>query len=300
MKLSLLAFIATTALAQISQGHPERCGDPLNVQAIPAGLSISIVESKGLLQYDGALIELGGLQREIDQVCALPENRIVVFGSGYGDNINIVDLKQKKVVVSFAAYSAATSPDGRWLAMRAHYPPQSEIQITEMYMVVDLMSRDGTLALVYPRLAKNGSSDRLDFPETLNHSWRSEKFYWSPDSKIVAFGDISAGELDLVTVSVAEGKIEARKYPVKKGDQIWRVETSSDCEDTVAPHEKWIGVEFNGSSWLDVQLHTSGGADRCERARGQLSLSDLQPAETITVERRKMKMSRGISNATRR
>jgi hypothetical protein len=120
------------------------------------------------------------------------------------------------------------SPDQHWLVFREYYPPQADIDITEQYMLYDL-TKDASGnrvsgvdyryvnapgRTIYPATPKHApfESHRV-LPEQV-HSFASDSFFWSPDSKSVTFVDRSAAELHIVLVRIAAEDLTAYVHPV--------------------------------------------------------------------------------------
>lgn len=113
----LAACSVTPVFCQISQDHPELCGDNTRTVAVPADISATMNKSNGTatLHYGpNRALELQGVNDEIRQVCPLASNKLNSFGWNFvGYEVNIIDLVRGAVVDSFVAYDPVMSPDQR-------------------------------------------------------------------------------------------------------------------------------------------------------------------------------------------
>jgi len=252
LRIGALILLLSTALpGQISQDHPELCGTQSPV-ALPLGLTAQTDRSSGVstLAFAAAegvrSIRLPGVQNEIQQVCPISGNRLVVFGAHDGYTVHIVELRSGTVVDSFPSYSPVMSPDGRWLAMRVFHATQTEFPVSEQYTLYDLTrsaqsNRHGSSPYtseipgeaVYPVTATGAPANIADVPDSSRHEFRSSSFYWSADSRYLAFADSVGKSLSIVLVSidgdkigrfvhgVAQAEVCAERAAVMQGAQIY-------------------------------------------------------------------------------
>ena len=140
----LFLLFAIPTAAQIAQDRPDLCGKPNSSVPLPPGISATTSDAGAdvTISVDNSKvkIEMAGVD-EVQQVCPLPSNRILIFGllddrSAYG--IALVDLTTGKALDDFLARTPTISPDQRWLAVRRFYPAQSDIVQSESYWLYDL------------------------------------------------------------------------------------------------------------------------------------------------------------------
>ena len=228
--LLLLCCFRQIGDAQISQDHPALCGSAEFAQ-LPNGISIVTTAGQGTsvlsMTDPKSTVQLPGVQDEIRQVCSIPDNRLLIFGWAAGSyNVIIVDRLHGTVEDSFYAFDPTTSPDRHWIVIRAFYPPQSQVTFSEEYQLYDLskapdgnrmtppasQAATGSGRLIYPSLPSGVPVERTNLPEEQTHSFCSESFYWSMDSRFVVFGDCRNGLFSLVLVDTRLGETQVRPF----------------------------------------------------------------------------------------
>jgi len=292
----------TPAFCQISQDRPELCGDRSRYTAVPLNISATINESNGsavLSMGPEHAIELQGVNEDILEVCPLASNKMVAFGStGVGYQVNIIDTLHYAVADSFSASDPAMSPDQHWIAYRQFYPPQSEINISEEYLLYDLNASasanrhnltpytiDSIGWAMYPALPGGAPVDRGDIPESKRHEWRSKSFFWGPDSRSVVFADSVGKNLSLVVVLVASDKPQAYTHAVS---------TVEIC-DGAASEEPYFTLDnasvtsdSGGGPGVVASFNDSSGS-ACQPRQLNLNFGDFKPARVEMYEHRKLK-----------
>jgi hypothetical protein len=127
---------------------------------------------------------------------------------------------------SFYAYNPAVSPDQHWLVFRDFYPPMSEVPWSEEYLIYDLRkdkagnvspnltpyTSDITGRVVYPVVLNNTPFEHSALPDNQMHSFRSNSFYWSGDSRMVLFADSVQKDLSIVLLEIEGDRISAFKH----------------------------------------------------------------------------------------
>jgi hypothetical protein len=308
--LALGLLISTASLCQIAQDHPELCGN--ETQAVPVPPNVTAVTKAAsatstlTIEVNGSArrIDLPGIQDEIQQVCAIPGARLVVFGWHGGYSVYIIDQSKGTVVDSFTSYSPIMSPDHRWLAMRRFYAPQSDFVVSEQYLLYDLAGgRDSNRDPVgghtswapgreiYPVVTNNAPIDPLDVPEPNTHQFRASSFYWSQDSQYLVFADTVQNAFSVVLSAIVGDKITTYIHRVSSSD-VCSGDPSS-VTDTSSLTLKHAGVTNIGNSAIIVaQLDSAGLA--CTPKQTSLGFADFKPAESEAWEHRKLKPATAI------
>ena len=249
-------------------------------------------------------IDLPGVQDEIQQVCPIAQERLVVFGYSGGYAVYIMDQKKGAVADSFMGYSPVMSPNQHWVIFREFYAYHTEFVVGEQYLLYDLSgsaasNRHGLTPYtsgipgrsVYPTTPGSAPVDRRDVPESQGHRFRSTSFYWSRDSGFVAFADSVQGTFSLVLSSVAADKITTYVHPVSSSDVCSGDPPAvSDTSDLTLKHAEISSV---GSSPVIVAQFVSGGR-HCTPKEITLGLADSKLAETEVYEPRQRKAATPI------
>ncbi|PWU11898.1 MAG: hypothetical protein C5B51_01810 [Terriglobia bacterium] len=220
--VALLLLLGLPGLAQIRQDQPQLCGKPNEAVPLPEGMTFkSTLEAGG----DGLTIELkDGSIKTIDlklpgtvsQVCPLRGDRLLVFGEVAGNDgphVWIVSRIDGGILDHIGSRDPVVSPDQHWIAYRQFYPQRSVV-VSERYLLYDLTKgREGNRILsddptyeglageeVYPVTKDHRPLGPYDSLEPLHSSIST--FFWSSDSKFVAFGD--TGESGFSSIVVAK------------------------------------------------------------------------------------------------
>jgi hypothetical protein len=151
LKVALLALNLAAGLhSQISQNHPEFCGDSHSNVQLPPGVSGLIDPANGsgklIVRTKVAFndIAVPGMVSEFQQLCPLGNGRLVVFASnGAGENVVIVDGKNGSRLDSFDGGFAILSPNQRWIAFTKFYPRGMEEPYSDEYLLYDLSRTAG-------------------------------------------------------------------------------------------------------------------------------------------------------------
>ena len=288
----LFVWALPTALSgQILQDRPELCGTQAP-QPVPEGVSAWTDRSNGVstLTVQGSAgtrtFRLPGVQSEIHEVCHIPGDRLIVFGAHAGYTVSVVELGSGEVVDSFVSYSPTMSPDGRWLAMRAFYPPQTEVPVSEQYTVYDLSAtaqanRHGSTPYtseiagepIYPLTHGGEPMIAMDVPDSARHEFRSASFYWSADSRYLTFADGVGKSLSILLVSVNAGKFSSFVHAVP-------AVVLCAAESTVVERAQIQDTprEVHGEVMVTAKFAGRG----CEVKEVTLTMNDFSPA---TIER---------------
>jgi hypothetical protein len=207
---------------------------------------------------------LPGVQEEITQVCPLPDNQLLIFGRAVGaHNVVIVDGALTRVLDSFYAYDPKVSPNQRWIAGRAFYPPQSEVAFSDEYVLYDLEmkvdtertassqpSKDDAETVIYPVVDGHRQARQAGLPAQQTHRFCSEGFYWSSDSRFLGFADCVKDSLSLVVTDV-----QRRKTFVHK---LSSVPNCPQLEVAGSSATKVTGIVFATAGNITVRFSTDG------------------------------------------
>jgi hypothetical protein len=191
------------------------------------------------------------------------------------------------------------SPDRRWLILRQFYAFETDFVVSEQYLLYDLSgdaasNRHGLTPYtseipgraVYPASPGNLPGDPEDVPGSRTHRFRSSSFYWSQDSRFVAFADSVQGVFSVVLVSIASDKITAYVRPllpanVCSGDPA----TVADTSNLTLIHAEIASV---GSSPVIVAQFESAN-HLCAPKQLTPGLTDFKLADAEVWEHRKLK-----------
>jgi hypothetical protein len=244
------------------------------------------------------------------RTCQLHDGSLLVLGQNKHATLYDMfrmDRKDGAILDGFWGYSPSLSPDGRWLMMRRMHAVQAG-GATDDYLLYDadasasknrspVISRDDPKTagvLVYPVLREEESRDNANLPDKELHSFRSDGFYWTPDSKSVAFGDFYEGKLNLILVKVEGDTPRAYSY-------TYRVPPGDDCLSRISPSGESMNlVNFRtselpgGSFTVHAELRpVESGHDLCGARFADVPFSSFEAAkpEHRTVRQRKPSVS---------
>jgi hypothetical protein len=227
--LSLALSAGAMAFGQVEQKHPELCGRPGAAIPLPAGVSIlsdpSNSRSELRIRALNKAVLFPAVMESVQQVCPIPGDELVVFGLATPAlyNIEIIRLPDGSLGDSMYGFSPITAPNQRWLVRRKFYPAQATA--SEEYLIYDLtqdwtQNREPGIArsdmdlvgrLIYP-VVGNWPFYSDNPPPGKTHSFRSDSFYWAPDSRAVLFADSVEERLSLVLVAEDKERFSAFTY----------------------------------------------------------------------------------------
>lgn len=163
------------------------------------------------------------------QTCRSLPGSLLLFGRN--DHTTLyeifrIDPTTGNILDKFWGYTPSLSPDGRWVLMRRMYPVQAP-GATDDYLLYDaaaspsenrrhsISRADPNTAgsPVYPVLRDDEFRDNTNLPEDGIHAFRSDTFYWTPDSKCVSFADLRDGQLNLVLIKTDGNTPQTFVYP---------------------------------------------------------------------------------------
>jgi hypothetical protein len=279
--LLLACVLAAPLGAQIPQDHPELCGRPDGNIPLPTNVWSSYADYRATfhIRLPSSTVAIEGHGAvEIQQVCPLPGNRLLVFGptddrSVYA--IELIDAATGKELDSLWGRSPAMSPDRRWLAFREFYPAQSDIDQSESYWLYDL-TKDrtgnkipgtfyGDTGLVgyaiYPIRREIPPGSRTPPSPEAVQTFTGGAFHWAPDSTSLMFTDST--EKGAAVVLARIGPTGVTTYAYRPG--------SSACSSLI--DEAYFDVG-HGSPGVEVQVTFSNGCPTIF-----LHPQDFKPAE---------------------
>lgn len=266
------------AKAQIPQDRPELCGS-LNPISLPEGLSAVPTQlgadmTLRLLNGSSKTVELRATD-EIRQICPLDRDRLLVFGVVPGDDgyiIWILRLQDGSILDTIGTRSPALSPDRRWLIYRQRYPTQSELRF-ESYLLYDLAgdaaanrSPDARHLyppgrLVYPVTEKRTRLEDLIVSPDQYHEFPGPSFFWSADSKAVAFTDRVGEAISIVVIRDVGDEPTAYVQKMSIVDICSGKQLAEDLISSVALSGAYFNqgtgdvlVEFSPQSWMGSDL----------------------------------------------
>jgi hypothetical protein len=293
INLFLIAVaVALNSPAQTAQSHPELCGRPGASTPIPDGVrwvpppnDDTYASTLFLRNREGeSRIELE-VWPSMDQICPLPGDQLVLFGE-LNENYGIyrIDRKTASIIDGFGGRDPMMSPDQHWLIMRPYRHFRSERSDSEEYLLYDLTAdaeknrmkglTPFTQGLkgrpVYPVPHDGVPFEFEDHPPELTHTFRSNTFYWAPDSSAVAFADSVMDKLSIVVVQVE---------PKGPSTLVLPVDVSGICEPQVGENADYpiptlTGVDFGSSRTLIIHFTAS---EFCKSAQMSVRMYDFRP-----------------------
>jgi hypothetical protein len=205
----------------------------------------------------------------VQQVCPLSQNRLLVFSPTNNDgyDIKIVNKANGAVIDSFLTRSPLASPDQHWLVYREFTATQTDVPTTEQYRLYDL-TKDasgnqvpgvdyryvgGPGRTIYPVTPQHAPFESLGvLPEEV-HEFPSDSFYWSPDSKSVAFVDLFASQLAIVVVRIAGDDLTAYVHHLS-ASRVCEDGTVGIAQATITRMEVASTQEAIPQVWIDLEV----------------------------------------------
>lgn len=235
-------------------------------------------------------------------MCQLASDKLVSFGStDVGYQVNIIDTQRYAVADSFYADEPVMSPNRHWIAYRHFNAPQSEVKISEEYLLYDLnasatanrrhltpYTTDAIGWAMYPALPGNAPTNLADIPESRAHVWRSRSFFWGADSETTVLADSVGPNLSLVLVLVKNGKPRAYTHAL----------TSKEICGEADPNASYLNLESASISSIEggpltvvAAFKNANSSSSCEPRQLNLSFDDFRPAKVELYQHRKRKQS---------
>lgn len=306
----ILMLFTLTVFGQIDQTHPELCGKPDGVVPLPPNISATVDRSVG----QGSLfigpgnsaikITLPGVVNEIDEVCPISADRVIIFSSsGYSSWVNVVDIAKESLADSIHGFSAIMSPNQRWIVYGKFHPRVTELPASSKYLLYDLtkgpaQNRPAGVSLddyedvgaaVFPLGQRNLTFDNIGVPEDQQHWMGSPSFYWGPNSRAIVFGDLLQKKFSIVVVTLdSNGNTTAVVHPVSFSDVCGRAAN----EDYLNHFESAeVEAEQGGDRSIRVRFNHPG----CSPKTIEFHSNDFQPAQPELHKSPKPKLKSIIS-----
>jgi hypothetical protein len=232
------------------------------------------------------------LGTEVQAACTIGAHLIILGTNGVGDDdISLIDLTSGKLIDSFLGLSSSLSPDRRWLVRRDFYPPQTEVNFSEEYLIYDT-SKDAsgnaaphstkyTVAakgrVVFPVVDDGTPFEHNDLPSAQSHVFRSADFYWSDDSKVFLFADSVKGVLSLVAIAVGDSGTQASVRRVVAADVCTVDGDGVPDGSSVTLSGATIAPMVSGDRTIDLRF-TSANEGACKTKPLSLQMSDFVAA----------------------
>lgn len=291
-----LAFLfAVVGVAQVPQDQPQLCGKSDVAVPLPEGVTFVGVDggsSDLTLKLKNGSIKTVDLElpSSVPQVCPISRDRLLVFGTVAredGPHVWIVSQLDGSILDHIGSRDPLVSPDQHWLAFRKFYPPRATV-IAEEYLLYDLTKdpaenrtpgpepsrpiREGRQ--IYPVTNKSHIPLAADDDLEPRHEFMSDSFFWSSDSKFLAFADWSAqtGTTSIVVANIGEKELTSYLRPVVES------EVCGDGRARPASREMVHHIEFASTRGAlpDVWVHPKAYA--CNKPM-LLRGTDFKPAE---------------------
>jgi hypothetical protein len=298
---------------EVRQLSPELCGKPGATVSLPRDFSVTFNQDgeAQLFTQNGATgIHLKYSLYQIEEVCPLPDGRIVVFGdTGSGTSFYILDRANSSPLDTVITYGARMSPDQRWIVYRKFFPRGTELPASDEYLLYDLsesptQNKPAGLAAddafdvgtaIYPPGWKNEPFDNVGAPKSQRHGHLSP-FFWAPDSRAIVFAD----ELEkpyVVIIKVGDDKAATTAF-VRPFDGSLECNDAGDmAKGKTARPTGLRNVEFGPQQATDRVLLVDFEATGCTPKTVQLHADNFRPAtvEARLIEKtiRKAKLANG-------
>jgi len=294
---TLVVAAALPLLGQIKQDQPELCGKPGETVVLPPNVTANSFNAHSTLTIRSANsvanVEMPGVG-EVPETCPIPEGTLLVFGSlDFAYDIYILNASTGAVLDTLRVYDPTVSPNQRWLAYRDFCPPQSEVSLSEEYLLYDLsrsaqQNRTGEVdrryidaagKVIYPAVPNSAPFDNLGLPDNLIHHFRVDSMHWAADSGALVFADSVLNQLSVVWVRVgSDGAFTTYVHPVATAEVC--AAPPSEHPDTLAL--AMSGAEIISGPGIPNEIHAQfrdgvGGA--CKPKTLVLHESDFNPAE---------------------
>lgn len=215
------------ALGQVAQDHPELCGNANAAVPLPTDVSVTLDSSTASAELrvkaSGHTVRFPGVMEEVQQVCRISPDKWIVFGKATPAlyNIEIVRPSDGSLLDSFYGFNPVIAPNQHWLVRGKFYPVQAVT--SDEYLIYDLtqdwahnrspgVSRedmDLVGRVMYPVVKGNEPFYSVNLPPQQTHIFRSDSFYWAPDSQALIFADSVLDKLSLVLVIIDQNETKA-------------------------------------------------------------------------------------------
>ena len=261
--LAVAVLLAGGAVGQIPQDRPELCGRPNEGVPLPPGTGFSFTSDAAefaLRLKDGSIktVDLE-VADAVQQVCPISGDRLLVFGtvSEDGPLVWIISQIDGSKLDTLGSRNPVLSPDQHWIAYRKFYGRFFDIK-TDEYLLYDLTrihagkpapgqrARDDKPAnrQMYPVTPSHSVFDNVEYDRNRLHTFSSDSFFWSSDSRHVVFAD-RLSSVDSVVTSIVVVDVGGRDLTTR----IHSLGTKEICDGEdlsprIAEGATLHGVEF--------------------------------------------------------
>jgi len=232
----------------------------------PAQLGIALERSGKKV----ATLSLPQEMAQVDEIEFTANGRIVILGHVNGSvrQAVVVDPVKQALIDRFYCYEPVLSPNKRFLVFVKFFPAHFVEGVTYQYLLYDLKKspeanrpKNTTVSdpenvgrPLYPLSAKNQFGDNTGQPASEVHMLASGTFFWSADSRRVAFADSHQGVVTLVVVSLIGAEPIARIA----GRELRKIEVCKPNRDLNSCAFVVSSVGFT-SDGVTVALRASSG-----------------------------------------
>src|SRR2546422_3435616 len=163
---------------------------------------------------------------QVDEVHILSPSKTAVIGRVLSSTsiVNVVDNETGRLIDSFYCFSPTLSENKRFIAYVKVFPAHFVEGVSAEYLVYDFtripqenryseVSLDNRIDVglpIFPPGSLNRPGDNVAVEETQRHMLASSGFFWSRDSKKIAFADRSNGKNSVAVVDIYAGVETAR------------------------------------------------------------------------------------------
>jgi hypothetical protein len=293
---------------QISQIHPELCGRPDTTIPLPSNISASFNISDGSAQLlflrEGAVqtrLDLPGVVGQIDEVCPISDQRLLIFASNYaGEVVFLIDKSKSELMDSIWCFQPKLSPNQRWLAYRKFFPKRTQYPASAEYLLYDIQQTPrqnrpagGSIddyvdvgQAIFPKGLRNEPFDHLAAPDSRLHA-SVGSFYWTQDSHMLIFGDSLRRDFSIVAVSITDsGETEAKIHVVNIQDVCPLITSTEDFAVSISGAD--VEATSTGDRLISVDFAPNAGS-MCNPKPLKLNLSEFQEPQTETFIKQKMR-----------
>ena len=208
------AVFAETEDVRISLKRKEEC------KKCPSGRRL-VFEVKNKRQGTSSEFVLENEIAQVDELHAISPSKGAVIGREMCDArmVTIVEVKTGKLIDSFYCFRPSVSPNKELVAYEKLFPLHFMGGVSAEYLVYDFAHTptenrnakvpvDNRMAVglpVFPPGSLNLPGDNITVDEPQRHTMASDSFFWSTDSKKIAFVDRSNAKNSFVVVDISSG-----------------------------------------------------------------------------------------------
>ncbi|MBI3664157.1 MAG: hypothetical protein HY234_14055 [Acidobacteria bacterium] len=158
---------------------------------------------------------------QVDAIQVLSPSKTVILGRVQASVqiVTVVDNETARVTDSFLCFRPVVSPSGQFVAYVKVFPIHFVEGVSNEYLIYDFEStavenRGPGIPItndidvgfpIFPLGSSNLPGDNVSVVEKDRHMLASERFFWSADSKNLAFVDWSNGRASIVVAEISRG-----------------------------------------------------------------------------------------------